>query len=70
VGKLEVGGLIKVHDIELPKGAKAITDGDETAVSCTVMTHKTDESAPAGAGEPEIIGRKAGEEGEAAAGQG
>jgi large subunit ribosomal protein L25 len=33
VGKLEVGGLIKVHDIELPKGAKALTDGDETAVS-------------------------------------
>jgi len=70
VGKLEVGGLIKVHDIELPKGAKAITDGDETAVSCTITTHKTDETAPAGAAEPEIIGRKAGEEGEAAAGEG
>ena len=65
VGKLEVGGTIKVHDIELPSGAKAVTDGDETAVSCVVATHKTDEAA-AGVAEPEIIGRKASEEGETA----
>ena len=67
VGKLGLGGTIKVHDIELPKGAKAVTDGDETAVTCTLAAHKTDETAAAGGAEPEIIGRKAAEEGEAAA---
>lgn len=67
IGHLEVGGHIKVHDIELPKGAKAVTDGDETAVSCTITAHKTEEAAAGGAAEPEIIGRKATEEGEAAA---
>jgi large subunit ribosomal protein L25 len=66
VGKLEVGGAIKVHDIELPKGLKAVTDGDETAVSCLVPTHKAEEAGIAGVAEPEIIGRKASEEGEAA----
>jgi large subunit ribosomal protein L25 len=66
VGKLDVGGMIKVHDIELPAGAKAVTDGEETAISCTVTIHKADDGAPTGAAEPEIIGRKAGEEGEAA----
>jgi large subunit ribosomal protein L25 len=66
VGKLEVGGAIKVHDIELPKGLKAVTDGDETAVSCLVATHKAEETGVAGVAEPEIIGRKASEEGEAA----
>lgn len=66
VGHLEVGGHIKVHDIELPRGARAITDGEETAVSCTITAHKTDEAAPAGGAEPEVIGRKATEEGEAA----
>jgi len=70
VGKLEIGGMIKVHDIELPSGASVLTDGDETAVSCTVMIHKADDATPAGSAEPEIIGRKAGEEGEAAAGEG
>jgi len=66
VGTLEIGGHIKVHDIELPKGAKAITHGDETAVTCTVTAHKPETTAAAGAAEPEIIGRKAADEGEAA----
>ena len=70
IGNLEVGGHIKVHDIELPKGAKAVTDGDETAVSCTITAHKAEETTPGGTAEPEIIGRKATEEGESAAGEG
>lgn len=67
VGKLEVGGHIKVHDIDLPTGAKAVTDGDETAVSCTVTAHKAESAAPAGSAEPEIIGRKAADAEEGAA---
>ena len=66
VGTLEIGGHIKVHDIDLPKGAKAITHGDETAVTCTVTAHKPETTAAAGAAEPEIIGRKPTDEGEAA----
>ena len=63
VGHLEVGHTIKVRDLQLPKGAKPLVDGDETVVSCTLPTKKAEEAAAAPA-EPEIIGRKAAEEGE------
>ena len=66
VGHLEVGHAIKVHDLQLPAGAKAIADGDETVVTCLVPAKKGEEAAPAAA-EPELIGRKPAEEGEAAA---
>ena len=66
VGHLEVGHAIKVHDLQLPAGAKAIADGDETVVTCLVPAKKGEEAAPAAA-EPEVIGRKPAEEGEAAA---
>jgi len=65
VGHLELGHAIKVHDLELPKGAKALVDGDETVVSCALATKKAgDEAVAMGAVEPEVIGRKAAEEGE------
>lgn len=63
VGKLQLGGTIKVHDLELPSGAKALADADEAVVTCTVPVEKAEEAAGAGA-EPELIGRKAAEEGE------
>ena len=66
VGHLEVGHVIKVHDLQLPAGAKALADGDETVVTCVVPAKKGEEAAPAAA-EPELIGRKPAEEGEAAA---
>ncbi len=62
VGGLEVGGVIKVHDLELPAGAVAVTDGDEPVVSCTMAGVKAEEAAAAPA-EPEVIGRKAADEG-------
>ena len=62
VGGLEVGGVIKVHDLELPVGAVAVTDGDEPVVSCTMAGVKVEEAAAAPA-EPEVIGRKAADEG-------
>lgn len=65
VGHLELGHSIKVRDLELPKGAKAMADGDETVVSCLLPTKKGEEAPGTGAGaEPEVIGRKAAEEGE------
>ena len=66
VGKLQLGGTIKVHDLELPTGAKALADADEAVVTCTVPVDKADEAAAAGV-EPELIGRKPAEEGEAEA---
>jgi len=66
VGKLQLGGSIKVHDLELPPGAKPLVDGDEAVVTCTVPVEKAEEAAAGGA-EPEVIGRKAAEEGEAEA---
>ena len=66
VGKLQLGGTIKVHDLELPAGAKALADGDEAVVTCVVPVDKAEEAA-AGGVEPELIGRKAAEEGEAEA---
>ena len=62
IGGLEVGGVIKVHDLELPAGAVAVTDGDEPVVACTMAGVKVEEAAAAPA-EPEVIGRKAAEEG-------
>jgi large subunit ribosomal protein L25 len=65
VAKLELGGLIKVRDLDLPKGSRAVADADETVVSCVVPLHKGDDVAAATGGvEPELIGRKPTEEGE------
>ena len=63
VGKLQLGGTIKVHDLELPAGAKALADADDAVVTCTVLVEKGEE-ATAGGAEPELIGRKPAEEGE------
>ncbi len=60
VAHLLVGHTIKVKDLELPVGAKPVIGGDETVVTCLVPGKKiTDDAAAA---EPEIIGRKPGEE--------
>lgn len=67
IGHLEVGHTIKVHDLHLPKGARALVDGDETVVTCALPSKKAEEAGVAGGAEPEIIGRKPSEEGEAEA---
>jgi len=68
VGKLNIGGVIKVHDLELPAGARALVDGDDAVVTCTVAVEKGEDAALAGV-EPELIGRKPTEEGEAETGK-
>ena len=65
VGHLEVGHAIHVRELELPKGARALANAEETVVTCMVPGKKAEEVATAPV-EPEVIGRKAGEEGEAA----
>ena len=64
IAALEVGGVVKVHDLELPAGAVAVTEGDEPVVTCTMAGVKMEEAAAATPAEPEVIGRKAAEEGE------
>jgi large subunit ribosomal protein L25 len=66
VGKLELGGVVKVRDLELPKGARALADAEESVVTCSLPS-KTEVEAGGAAAEPELIGRKPAEEGEAAA---
>jgi large subunit ribosomal protein L25 len=58
---LELEGSITCGAIELPEGAKLLSDADEMVVHC-VTPAEEEEGEGAGAGaEPELIGRKAGE---------
>lgn len=62
VGQLEVGHAVRIRELELPAGARAILDAEEAVVTCTLAGRKGTEEAAAVA-EPEIIGRKPGAEG-------
>ena len=69
VGHLELGHVLKVRDLELPEGDRAVPDADETVVTC-MLGKKAGEEAAAAPVEPEVIGRKPGaEEGEKAGGE-
>lgn len=61
VGSLDVGGHITVADLELPAGAKVLADPSDVLVTCVRPGEKAE--AGAASAEPEVIGRKAGEEG-------
>jgi hypothetical protein len=65
-----VGHVIKVRDLELPEGVRAVPDAEDTVVTCLVAGKKAAEEAAAAPAEPEIIGRKPGAaEGEEAEGE-
>lgn len=61
VGHLELGHSVKVRELEIPAGARAVLDGEETAVTCALPGRKAAEEVTAPV-EPEVIGRKAGAE--------
>jgi large subunit ribosomal protein L25 len=69
IGHLELGHVIKVKDLDLAEGVKPAGDPEETAVTCLVPGKKAEDTAPTAVAEPEVIGRKAAEEGEAEAGK-
>lgn len=69
VGHLELGHVIKVKDLELAHGAKPAGDPEDTVITCLVPGKKAEETAATAVAEPEVIGRKAAEEGEAEAGK-
>lgn len=62
VNSLKVGDQFLVKDLKLPEGVTVLTDQDEVLVQC-VMPSEEDEGGESTEGaEPELIGRKAGED--------
>ena len=64
ISNLALGGSLTCKDLSLPEGATLLTDADEMIVHCVTPR---DEDAGEGVGdgaEPELIGRKEGEEAE------
>jgi large subunit ribosomal protein L25 len=65
INHLHLGGALKIKDIiDLPEGAKVIGDPEMVLVHCVEPVEAPDEEVAEGA-EPEVIGRKAGDEEEA-----
>lgn len=64
LGELQLDGHLNADKIELPEGAKLVTDADTVIVTCAKPKELPEGGAAAGGegAEPEIIGRKAGEE--------
>lgn len=66
VNELQLGGAIHVRDLHLPQGVTALADPDAIVVHVTSPQAEPEAAAPgAESAEPEVIGRKAAEEGEA-----
>jgi large subunit ribosomal protein L25 len=65
ISELKVGDSLTAADLPLPAGVTLISDPDAVLVHCAEPRAEEDVAAPAGGGaEPEVIGRKAGEEAE------
>ena len=58
INHLEFGQVLHVSDLELPVGAKALTDATVPVVSCHAPVEVSEEEAAPAEGEPEVIGRK------------
>lgn len=67
VNQLNVGGALKVSDLDLPPNTKLLADPEAIVVQCVERAALEEELQPAAAaaGEPEVIGRKPSEEEEA-----
>jgi large subunit ribosomal protein L25 len=65
INHLELKGSITVGQLELPQGVKLLSEPDAIAVQCVEPAVEEEvEAAPTEGAEPEVIGRKAEEEGE------
>lgn len=63
VGELQLGQAIHVRELHLPPDVKSLADPDAVVVHVTAKQAEPEPTAPAaGTAEPEVIGRKAGEE--------
>jgi large subunit ribosomal protein L25 len=61
INSLELGQVLHVSDLNLPEGAKLVTDPATPAVQCMepAVEVEEDEARATDGAEPEIIGRKA-----------
>lgn len=66
VGRLNLGDKILVQDLELPATVSVLADPELIVVECHEPTEAAEAEAAAEGAEPELIGRKAGEEEEGA----
>jgi large subunit ribosomal protein L25 len=68
IGELQIGGVIHVRDLHLPEGVTVLDDPDAVVVQIKAPAAEPEAAAAAapaaGPAEPEVIGRKAAEEGE------
>jgi large subunit ribosomal protein L25 len=69
IGGLEVGHTVKVHDLELPPGARAVAGADDTVVTCTMPGRGKAVEETAASAEPEVIGARKEATEEATAGE-
>ena len=66
INQLEVGGALKASDLELPESVELVGESDEVLVMCSEASAAAEESDEASdsPAEPEVIGRKSGEDDE------
>jgi large subunit ribosomal protein L25 len=58
INKLEVGGELKISDIiDMPAGAKVLSDDDTMIVHCVMPMAEEEEVAEGAVAEPEVIGK-------------
>ena len=65
IGNLALNGVLNVSDVEVPEGVKVLSPADELVVHCIPPAAEEETDAAAATAEPELIGRKPDEEGEA-----
>jgi large subunit ribosomal protein L25 len=64
IANLRLGDAIHASDVELPQGATLLTDPHLVIVNCVAPHVEAEAPAPGAVVEPEVIARKAKEEGE------
>ncbi len=62
INDLGLNGSITVASLELPPGAKVFADPEHDIVQCVEIAEESEAEAVAGEIEPEVIGRKKGDE--------
>ncbi len=65
INDLGLNGSITVSKLALPAGAKVFEEPDQDIVQCVEPAEQPEEEEAVGEVEPELIGRKREEEGEA-----
>ncbi len=66
IHSLDIGGVIHVRELtDLPDGVKILENEDEVVLQIIAPTEPTEEEEAEGAAEPEVVGKKGDEAGEA-----